>query len=146
MEKEMIPVAFAWRVFLALVKAAIHIHAHDIIHRDLKTENILFMDDAPIEKVEDEKKEREKPKETENAEVEAESEEGDEEKLNNEDQNELDNEDEDEDEDRISNRSEKSDGQSDQSTERDEDEEEKVMEGWELKPIIADSDPQGLSS
>ncbi|KAE9972719.1 hypothetical protein EG327_009420 [Venturia inaequalis] len=41
--QDMIPVAFAWRVFLALIQAAIHIHAHGIIHRDLKPENILLM-------------------------------------------------------------------------------------------------------
>lgn len=46
---------FAWRVFFVLVKAAICIHAHDIIHRDLEPENILFMDNTPIEKVENEK-------------------------------------------------------------------------------------------
>lgn len=45
-QQDMIPVGFAWRVFLVLVKAAIRIHAYGIIHRDLKPENILLIDNA----------------------------------------------------------------------------------------------------
>lgn len=37
-----IPCAFAWKLFDALVQAAIHIHVHDIVHRDIKLNNVFF--------------------------------------------------------------------------------------------------------
>lgn len=43
---EKIPLGYAWRFFLALVDAAIHILDCGIIHRDLTLKNILLVDEA----------------------------------------------------------------------------------------------------
>lgn len=43
---EKIPHAYAWRFFLALVDAAIHISHCGVVHRDLTLENIFLLDET----------------------------------------------------------------------------------------------------
>lgn len=39
---EKMPIAYAWKFFVALVEASIYIHSHDVVHRDLKLDNIFL--------------------------------------------------------------------------------------------------------
>ncbi|KAE9965414.1 hypothetical protein EG328_009666 [Venturia inaequalis] len=39
---EKMPINYAWKFFAALVEAAVYIHSHGVVHRDLKVDNIFF--------------------------------------------------------------------------------------------------------
>lgn len=41
-DKDKIPVAYAWKIFSAIVEAAIYMHGKDVFHCDLRLDNIFL--------------------------------------------------------------------------------------------------------
>lgn len=55
-----IPVAYAWKIFSAIVEAAIYMHGKDVFHRDLRLDNIFLTVERDPEKQPDKRKNRDK--------------------------------------------------------------------------------------